>query len=96
MAVILFMMGDRRYVGRLTVMRFHELGREFVHGAHLTGKTADQATKELLERNGIYASLIADRLTRPVARQVIEKIMQDEVIVSSSQTIKLGLAHKII
>lgn len=96
MAIILFMMGDKRYIGKLAAMRFHKLSRGFRQDAYLTEKMAENTSRELSLSNEEYLNLIVKRLARPIAKSVVREIMETEMIVRPSQAVKLGLAHKIL
>lgn len=96
MAVLLFLMGDTRYVGELTVMRFHHLGRVLQKDARFTPEMAGRTKKELRESEHKYIKILTERTSNRITRAIGLSMINKERTVSASQAVELGLAHHIL
>lgn len=94
MAIILFMMGKRRYVGKLAIMKFHNF--ELFKDTGTTAESAEKTRSELSSREEEYVNLVASRSARQISESRIKSLMRKNSTIKFRQAIKLGLAHEIL
>lgn len=95
-AIMLFLMGETRYVGRLSVMRFHKFSLTVENATSLTTRKADQIRRDLEKSEAEYVNIITSRSGGKITADKARALLDDNVAVPAIQAVKLGLAHKIL
>lgn len=96
MAVLLFLMGDTRYIGKLVIMRFHEPWRTLIKDTVLTPKIARRADRELSESKKKYLEILVNRTANKISKSDGTDLLDSDTTISARQAVKLGIAHKVL
>lgn len=95
-AVMLFLMGDTRYIGSLSVMRFHKFSLTVDNATSLTTKQADQIRQDLERSEAEYVNIITSRSGGKITADKARTFLDNNIAVPATQAVKLGLAHRIL
>ena len=95
-AVMLFLMGETRYIGRLSVMRFHKFSLTVENTTSLTSRKADQMRQDLERSEAEYVNIITSRSGGKITADKARTFLDNNIAVSAIQAVKLGLAHRIL
>lgn len=93
-AVVLFMMGETRYIGRLTLMKFHRFS--FSNIAKLTSKNSGELSDELKMSEARYVDILVERSGGKISKGMANIFLDKHAVITATQAIELGLAHKIL
>ena len=95
-AVMLFLMGDTRYIGRLSVMRFHKFSLIVENTTSLTTRKADQIRQDLERSEAEYVNIITSRSGGKITADQARTFLDNNIAVPAIQAVKLGLAHHLL
>lgn len=95
-AIMLFLMGERRYIGRLSVMRFHKFSLTVENTTNLTTIKADHIRRDLEKSEAEYMNIITSRSGGKITADKARAFLDNNIAVSATQAVKLGLAHRIL
>jgi len=95
-AVVLFMMGQRRYMDEMAVLRLHNFSFTFEQGTTLNVSKARKIILDLEVSQGAYIDAIAKRSGGLASKKVLQDLMDKDAVILPDQALKLGLAHRIL
>ena len=95
-AVMLFLMGETRYIGRLSVMRFHKFTLTVENATSLTIRKADQIRQDLERSEAEYVNIITSRSGGKITADKARALLDNNIAVPAVRAVKLGLAHQIL
>ena len=93
-AVILFLMGEKRYVGNLTILKLHEFSFTPEGSSSVTARGARKMAKSLELSQTKYADIIANRSGMP--KRKVRALMRKKATILPAQAVELGLAHQVL
>ena len=96
MAVLLFMMGSKRCVGEMAVIRFHRFSLTPNGVAIITLPLTDKIRKSLGGFENKYAEVIANQSCNKISKKRVKSFLRNETSVSATKAKELGLAHEIL
>jgi len=96
MAVILFLAGDYRVIGRNTIIYLHEPSREYRTGVSQNVTQMQRGTEYLSRYHELYIQLVLSRTECKVPKDLLREWIRDEHIVTPQEAVQYGFAHEIV
>ena len=96
MAVMIFLMGEKRYIGKLAVMRFHRFSLTVEKGTPLTAKQAEGILRNLERSEEEYIDIIVEKSSGKINREEARNLLDSDMLVPALKAVELGLAHEIL
>lgn len=96
MAVILFMAGEHRFMGKRSQLRFHNFYSS-ISNRKLTAAEAIQLGNQLNYQEGQYTDIILRHaVPGKLDAEAVKGLLKNSIDVTPKLALKLGLAHRII
>ena len=96
MAVLLLLMGDKRLMAQTAFMRFHKFSYTPREVFPITSSLARKIRQGLGESEKKYTEIVAERSGGRTSQKQALILMRNEVLVSATKAVELGLAHEIL
>jgi ATP-dependent protease ClpP protease subunit len=91
--LIIWLSGSKRHITAHTTVLLHELSQNISPG-YTTKSDAECMAKQLCHANANFADIVTKR--SHIGNRKVLSMMSENTILSPAETVKLGLAHKII
>ena len=93
-AVILFLMGKKRYVGEMALLKLHEFSFTPDRVSSITARRARKIARSLETPQAKYTTVVAQR--SGMTESKVRTLMRKEATILPVQAVELGLAHQIL
>ena len=93
-AVILFLAGTLRHIGKLALMRFHRFS--LTNDLILNSKNTQKMGKDLERGEANYIDILMSRSKGIITKKMANDLLDNNRTVTAIESVKLGLAHKIL
>lgn len=94
-AIMLFLVAEKRYIGRLAIMRFHRFNFTMERSIPFNARQLERICQNLQRSEETYMTIIAEKCSG-IAVKEIKDLLDNETVVSAFRAVELGLAHEII
>ena len=94
MAVLLLLMGNTRFIGRLAVMKLHRFS--FTANASFNIKNGLKIMQNLKMSEDNYIKIIVKRTGGKINKKMANRLLDDNVTLTAIQAVELGLAQTVL
>lgn len=95
-AVMIFLMGQKRYIGNMAVMRLHRFTFTPDRALTLAAKQLEKMRRDLARSESRYIDVLVKRTGGKISREVARSLLDDNAALTAATAVKLGLAHKVL
>lgn len=96
MAIMIFLMGEKRYIGEMAVLRFHQFSYTPDRIFAITSRGAKRIARNLEISERKYVEIIVNKSGGKISKNGARALMSREATVMPAQAIELSLAHQIL
>lgn len=95
-AVMLFLMGDKRYIGNMAIIRLHRFTFTPDRTLTLVAKQLEKMRRDLVRSESKYVDILVKRTGGKISREMAKSLLDNNAVLTAAKAVKLGIAHKIL
>lgn len=96
MAVMIFLMGEKRYVGSMAVVKLHRFTFTPSETSTLAAKQLEKMRRDLTRSESKYVNVLVERTDGKISKETAKALLDSNAMLTPTKTVKLGLAHKVL